>query len=114
MALLRFVQRVVVRMSAVLLSAVEEHVSAKGAENRSDSANMIAMWMRQENRINVMNALAYEERHNDFLTDRFGHRRAVARLVAFEPTSGVNHDCMSARGLNEDRVGLPDVDEGDA
>jgi len=75
---------------------------------------MVAVRMRQENCIKMMDALPNKERHNDLLADRFRGRNAVTRLVAFEATAGVDHERMPARRLHEDRVPLADIDEGDS
>jgi len=75
---------------------------------------MVAMRMRQQNRVDVMDTLPNQEWHDNFLADRFRHRCTVAGLVAFETTAGVDHNRVSARRLNQDCIGLPDVDEGDA
>jgi len=74
-------------------------------------AVMVAMRMRQENRVEVMDPLPDEKRHDNFLADRFCCRRAVAGLALFETTAGIDHDCVRARRLHENRIALPDVDK---
>ncbi len=73
---------------------------------------MVAMWMREQNRVDMMDALTNQERHDDFLADRFRCGRTVAGLVSLESSAGVDHDRMPARRLNQDRISLSNVDEG--
>ena len=114
MALLGFLERIVIGVPGVGLSAVEEYVGAERTKDRCDSAYVVAMWMRKQNCIDAMDAFPDEKRHDDLLADRFCDRCAVAGLAALETSAGVDHDRVSARRLDENPVALPDVDERDA
>ena len=101
-------------MPGIVLAAVEEYVRTKRSQNRRNSANVVAMRMREQNCIDVMDTLTDEKRYDDFLADQLGVRVRLAGFVTFEAPAGVDHDRVSARGLDENPVALPDVDEGNS
>ena len=71
---------------------------------------MLAVRVRQHDRVEMVNASPDEKRCDDALADRFGRRAGGERRTAFESTAGVDQDRVTARRLNQQRVGLADVD----
>ena len=71
------------------------------------------MRMRDDDRVEIVNSVTQEERHDDAFADCFGDGAAALR-AAFEPAAGVDEERVAARRLNHDRVGLADVEHGDA
>ena len=67
-------------------------------EYRADPAD-ISMRVRKQDRIDVVDALPDQERHDNLLADRFGDRRAVCGLVALEPASQLIMKCVPMRCL---------------
>lgn len=75
---------------------------------------MISVRMREQNHVDVMDALPNQERHDDALADGLRDRRAVGRLATLELPAGVDHQRVPARRLHEDCIALADIDERDA
>jgi hypothetical protein len=58
-------------------------------------------------------ALSQQEWDDDALADRFRHR-TVALGASLEPSARVDEQRVAARRLNDDCVGLPHVEYGNA
>jgi hypothetical protein len=43
--------------------------------------SMITMWMREQDRVEMIDALPDQKRHDNVLADGFRYRRAVARFA---------------------------------
>ena len=106
-------ERVLIRVAAVTLAAIGKLGDAKLAQDRRDAADVIAVRMRNDDRVERVDSVAQEKRHDDSLADRFGDG-AVALRAALEPSAGIDQQRVAARRLDDDRVGLSDVEHGDA
>src|SRR6202166_2546696 len=106
----RDVEGIVIRVAGVDLSTVGEQVSAENAQHRSQASRVIAVWVRQHDCVEMVDAVPNEKGCDDALADRFGRRAGGERRTALEPTAGVDQDRVTARRLNQQRVGLADVE----
>lgn len=107
-------QRVLVCVPAVSLSTVEDHIGLERSKDRSQSANVVPMRMRDENCVHVMDAVPDQEWDDNALSHRFGNGLAVVRATALELAAGVDHDDVAARRFDHGSVALADVEERDA
>lgn len=107
------VETIVIRMSAIRLTAVSDLRDAQSAQHRRTSADVIAMRMRNDHRIDMVDALANEKRHDDSFADTLGYR-IIALGAAFQPAAGVDEDRMMPRCLDRDRVGLANIEDGNS
>src|ERR1700722_14018134 len=101
--------RVAVGVAAVALAAVVELGDADPAKHRCNAAGVIAVRMRENQRVEFVDAVAQEIRHDRAFADALGNRIAAARS-SFEPPTGVDQERVAARRLDYDSVGLSDIE----
>ena len=105
--------RVAVRVPPVALAAVGQLDNAKPPQHGRDAADVIAVRVRDDDGVDGVNSLAQEKRHDGALADAFGDG-AVDLWPALEAAARVDQEHVTARRLDDDRVGLADVEHGDA
>ena len=67
--LTRFIECIAIGVAGVSLSAVEKYIGAEHPDDGRDSTDMVAMRMRQQDRINMMDPLSDQKRYDDLLAD---------------------------------------------
>ena len=106
-------EAILIRVSAVRLAAIGDLCDAYLAQHRRTSADVISMRMRDNQCVELVDAATQQERHDDAFADAFG-RRIVALRPAFEPAARVDQERVTGRRLDDDGIGLSDVENRDA
>ena len=101
--------RVAVGVTAIPLSAVVELGDADPPKHRCNAARVIAVRMRENQRVEFVDALPQKIGHDRAFADELGNRIAAARS-SFEPSTRVDQERVAARRLNHDSVRLPDIE----
>jgi len=101
--------RISVGMAAVLLSTVDDLSDSQPPQRGSDPAGVVAVRVRDHDGINAMDAVSLQKRHNGSLADAF-RDGAVGLRAALEPAARIDEQRVTARRLNDNRIGLPDIE----
>jgi hypothetical protein len=100
---------IAISMPSVDLTAITKLAHSEPSQHRCDAAGVVAVWMRDEQRIDRVDPVSQQKRYDDAFSHAFGNGVVVLRS-AFEPATGVHKQRMTARRLNDDRIGLSYVE----
>ena len=74
---------------------------------------MIAVWMRDDQGVELVDAATQKVRYDDAFADSL-RGRIVALLPAFEASARIDQKRVTGGRFHDDRIGLPDVEDRDA
>ena len=106
-------QRVLVGVAPVALAAVGDFGDAQMAQHRRKAAGVVAVRMREQDGVDRVDAVPQKKWNDGPFADALGDR-IVALPPAFQPATGIDEERVTSRRLNDDCVGLSDIEHGDA
>lgn len=105
---------IAIGMAGVPLTAVVELRDAQAPEHGCDAAGVIAVRMRQDQGVDLMDSVTEQKRHDDTLAHALGDGVVARHAAAFESPAGVHHQRVTSWRLNYDCIGLPNVEHRNA
>ena len=105
----RDAQAILIRVSAVRLPAICDLCDAYLTQHRRAPTDVIAVWMRDDQGVELVDAATQKERYDDAFADSL-RGRIVALLPAFEASAGVDEKRVAGGRFDDDRIGLSDVE----
>ena len=105
---------IAIGVAGITLTAVVELRDAQVPQHGGDAACVIAVRMREDQCVDVVDSVAEQKRHDGALAHAFGDGVVARHATALESSASIHHQRVTPRRLDDDRIGLPDVEYRDA